>query len=284
MGLSADGNTALIGNPGDNSVSAFKRSGSTWTKQSSALRPNNATASAGFGGAVGLAADGTTAVIGSPGDVTTTGSFWTFKLSAGAWKQQGAEVVPGAPHVVSGDFGTAVAISADASEAVISGSQAGGAWVYRRSGTAWAQQGSALAAPSGPDVTFGAAVALSSAGTLALIGEPSNSRGGVWTFVPGTAAVGPAKPVTPAKPAPTLSGFKPASGKPGSRVTITGKNLATAYEVQFAGNAFAPDPIRVTATKVIAIVPATARSGRITVRTHMGSVRSVAMFTVLRKR
>ena len=77
VALSADGNTALIGGPGDNnSVGAawvFTRSGRTWTQQGEKLTPSGASGITGFGLSVALSADGGTALIG--GEIA---AVWTF--------------------------------------------------------------------------------------------------------------------------------------------------------------------------------------------------------------
>ena len=53
MALSADGNTALIGGPGDNgwvgAAWVFTRSGSTWTQQGSKLTGSGETGAGEFG-------------------------------------------------------------------------------------------------------------------------------------------------------------------------------------------------------------------------------------------
>jgi hypothetical protein len=85
--------------------------------------------------------------------------------------------------------GGAVAISADGNTAIIGagrdGSDSGAAWVFTRSGDAWSQQGSKLLptdAAAGP--IFGASVAVSADGNMALIGGHGDNHyaGAAWVF------------------------------------------------------------------------------------------------------
>jgi hypothetical protein len=79
-------------------------------------------------------------------------------------------------------------------------------------------------------------------------------------------------------PVPVVSGFSPASGVPGTLVSIPGSGLLGASGVTFGGVA---TPIVLnTATKVTARVPAGAASGKIAVTTPGGTATSVASFTV----
>src|SRR4029077_13721541 len=70
VAVSADGNTALVGGPGDGLGPAwvFTRSGSTWTQQGPKLTPGEVTGElrVRFGTSVALSADGNTALIGGP--------------------------------------------------------------------------------------------------------------------------------------------------------------------------------------------------------------------------
>ena len=78
---------------------------------------------------------------------------------------------------------------------------------------------------------------------------------------------------------PTITGFTPSSGPPGTIVTITGTNLApAANEVSFNGEA-ATDIISDTPTKIRVKVPAGATTGYITVTAPSGSVTSASKFT-----
>jgi large repetitive protein len=83
---------------------------------------------------------------------------------------------------------------------------------------------------------------------------------------PGATATGgvSVKPVL----APRISGFSPTAGAVGSRVTIAGANLGGALWLKFGG---VRGHISLsTATKIIALVPKNAHSGKITVHTSRG--------------
>ena len=79
---------------------------------------------------------------------------------------------------------------------------------------------------------------------------------------------------------PWIYGKTPASGTPGTRVTITGRNLAHATRVAFHG---APATIvSDTATSVVVIVPTGATTGRIAVTTRAGTATKNGWFVVRR--
>jgi hypothetical protein len=93
VALSSDGNTALIGAPGDaDGVGAawvFTRSNGLWTQQGNKLIGAGPTGLASQGFAVALSADGNTAIVGGPGDNfiggTSIGAAWVFSRRNGAW-------------------------------------------------------------------------------------------------------------------------------------------------------------------------------------------------------
>ncbi len=195
VALSGDGNTALIGGPEDaegvGAAWVFTRSGTTWTQQGPELRASGESGSGGFGGAVALSTDGTTALIGSPDE--GLGSAWVFTRSGSTWTQQGSKLT-GAEQVESyGQFGASVSLSGDGDTALIGGSGdhnlTGAAWVFKRTGSTWTQQGPKLVA-SGESgkAQFGLSVSLSEDGLTALIGGPGNVEGDVdgigaaWVF------------------------------------------------------------------------------------------------------
>jgi hypothetical protein len=194
--LSSDGNTALIGGSSDNGVAgaawAFTRSGSTWTQQGKKLTGGEESGAGAFGEGVALSSDGNTALIGGPLDGSGIGAAWAFTRSEGSWTQQGAKLT-GGEEGGQGQFGSAVALSADGSTALIGGPRdnAGAAWVFSRSGSTWSQEGRKLTGRKneqpGGALQFGSSVATSAAGTTLLIGDdeeenPVVRSGAAWVF------------------------------------------------------------------------------------------------------
>ena len=137
VALSAAGNTALIGGPGDSegigAAWVFVRSGSTWTQQGTKLTGSGESGPGAFGEAVALSADGNTALIGGPDDHEGVGAAWLFTRSGATWSQHGEKLVGGG-EVRSGRFGFSVALSPEANTALIGGRGDNGAvgalWVF----------------------------------------------------------------------------------------------------------------------------------------------------------
>jgi hypothetical protein len=79
-------------------------------------------------------------------------------------------------------------------------------------------------------------------------------------------------------PAPTISGFSPISGPPGTSVAISGSGFTGATSVKLNGTAasFTAN----SGTQITATVPATATTGKISVTTSGGTATSSGNFTV----
>jgi hypothetical protein len=135
--LSSDGNTALIGGPGDNGLVGaawvFTRTGAVWTQQGEKLTGGGELGVGFFGRRVALSSDGNTALIGGALDNLEVGAAWVFIRSGSAWTQQG-EKLTGGGESGTGLFGDSVALSAKADTALIGGPVDGGlvgaAWVF----------------------------------------------------------------------------------------------------------------------------------------------------------
>ncbi len=80
-------------------------------------------------------------------------------------------------------------------------------------------------------------------------------------------------------PPPTITSFTPVSGLVGTKVTITGTNLASATSVTFNGVA-ATTVTLTSATSISATVPAGATSGTLRVTTAAGTATSATVYTV----
>jgi FG-GAP repeat len=98
VALSADGNTALVGGPGDNSKAGaawvFTRANDgTWSQQGNKLTGTGASAApatTGQGWSVSLSADGNTALVGGEANGGGAAVAWIFSRgTSGAWTQQG---------------------------------------------------------------------------------------------------------------------------------------------------------------------------------------------------
>ncbi len=191
VALSANGDTALIGAPGDNedqgAAWVFSRSGSTWSQQGEKLVGSGIVGVPFFAKSVALSADGNTALIGAPVD-RDVGAAWVFTRSGSTWSQQGEKLTANG-EVGKGWFAWSVALSADGDTALIGGFDddvaVGAAWVFTRSGSTWSQQGGKLTgAGEHGKGWFGQSVALSSDGNTALIGANGDSgyEGAAWVF------------------------------------------------------------------------------------------------------
>jgi hypothetical protein len=283
--LSSDGNTALIGGNADNKFAGaawvFTRSAGVWTQQGPKLTGSEAIGpEVGFGSHAALSSDGNTAVIGGPDDNRPlggngAGAVWVFTRAVGVWTQQGPKLTPS--EAIQGSlgrrFGEYLAVSSDGNTTLIGGATEnngrGGAWLFKRSGSTWTQQGSKII-PSdevGSNGLFGGGIALSSDATTALIGGSSDGYepgikpelGAAWVFVPEVS--GPS--VTRVEP-----NVGPASG--GTSVTITGSNLSGATAVKF-GSTNATSFTVNSETSITAVSPAGTGTVDVTVTTAAGT-------------
>ena len=82
VAVSADGNTAVVGGPDDNSGAGaawvYARSSQGWTQQGNKLVGTGAAGVANQGSSVALSADGNTAVVGGPYDNSYAGAAWVY--------------------------------------------------------------------------------------------------------------------------------------------------------------------------------------------------------------
>jgi hypothetical protein len=258
VAISGDGNTVIVGCPGDNiGVGAswiWTRSGGIWTQQGQKLIGTGAVANSNQGAAVALSADGNTAIIGGPGDDpsatspgdTSVGAVWVWTRSGGVWTQQGAKLVgTGAAGAGTAGQGASVALSGDGNTAIVGGpaddpntggflNWAGAAWVYTRSGGVWTQQGPKLVgAGAVGGAVQGISVALSYNGGTGLVGgwaddpvQAFQTAGAAWVYVQ----------------RPQVTKVTPNSGsnQGGTHVTIEGAHFIAGSsggtKITFAGN------------------------------------------------
>jgi len=182
VALSADGNTAIVGGPGDNPWSrsvpfglgaagaawVFTRSGGVWTQQNKLVGTG---AVARLGTSIALTTDGNVAIVG--GFAEDGGVALVFTRAGGQWTQDKRLVGTGAV----GKSAPSLALSADGSVVILGASNdnggVGAAWIFTRSGGCWSQDKHL--------VESGAAKGAASAsvdGGVVMVGR-SNDNGGV---------------------------------------------------------------------------------------------------------
>jgi len=200
VGVSGDGNTAIVGGPGDNSDAGaawtFTRGGGSWGEHD-VLLGSNPVGYAQQGASVALSADGSTAIVGGDIDNSGAGAAWVFfhQFIAGQgyfWIQQGKLV--GSSAVENALQGYSVALSGDGNTAIVGGpldnGYLGAAWVFTRSGGTWTQQAKLVAEDADALAEQGWSVALSADGNTALVGGYGGAGGGAaWVFTRNSSAV-----------------------------------------------------------------------------------------------
>ncbi|MBI4995616.1 MAG: FG-GAP repeat protein [Rhodocyclales bacterium] len=198
---SADNSAAQAG-----AAYVFKRTGTAWAQQAY-LKAANAGANDEFGFSVAIHGD--TVVVGAKGEASNqttitngttasaddsaaaAGAAYVFKRSGTTWAQ---EAYLKAPNAGAGDhFGESVAINGETIVVGASGEassqttptngttasgnnsalEAGAAYVFKRTGTTWAQEAYLKAPNAEAGDFFGASVALS--GDIAVVGAPHES-------------------------------------------------------------------------------------------------------------
>jgi hypothetical protein len=196
VSISADGNSVIIGGPGDDSFSGaiwvFTRSWGGWLQQGNKLVSWVLGGRGAFlGGSVALSGDGSTAIIGAPVYGNQAGAVWVFARSGLVWSAQAGQLV-GAGAVGAAFQGVSVAISGDGNTALVGGdaddSDNGAAWVFTRSGGVWSQQGDKLIGTGAAGAAFlGGSVAISADGNTAILGGSgdNSNTGAAWIFVAG---------------------------------------------------------------------------------------------------
>jgi len=192
VALSGDGSTAVIGGSADSShrgsAWVFARSGSEWGETVKLVGTGTGEASY-FGRSVAISRDGSTVMVGGPGQNHSAGAVWAYALSEGTWVPRGLPL-SGAGESGEGRFGFSVALSDDGSTALVGGRAdeggAGAAWVFARQiGSGYVAQGGKLTGgqEEGPG-QLGYSAALSANGSTALVGGPRDgeSVGAAWVY------------------------------------------------------------------------------------------------------
>jgi hypothetical protein len=183
VALSASGDTALVGAVGNTdlccstAVFVYTRADGVWTGPT-ALAGN---AGEMLGSAVAVSADGSTAITQVSTDSGTV-AVGVFVSSGTTWTRQATLAPPcGFPY--------ALAISGDGNTALLGvpgdNGGIGAAWIFTRAWDVWSTQPAKLAGSGAiGNSGQGSSVAISGAGTMALVGGPGDNAdsGAAWLF------------------------------------------------------------------------------------------------------
>lgn len=213
VALSADGHTALVGDPHESVTVAAARGPKTlehagvvyvytrsegpkgevtWAPATKLQSPEPSTQGA-FGSSVALSEDGEAALVGAPGEEKGAGLAWVFTGAGAAWKAR--QVLEGTHEETEARFGKSVALSGDGDVAVVGApsedEQKGAVWVFEGSPAAGFQRGmSPTSSELQTGSQFGHSVAVSGEGDVLMVGAPrfdgsatDEETGAAWVFV-----------------------------------------------------------------------------------------------------
>jgi len=301
VSLDNNGMIALVGAQGEQSAAGggyiFTRSGSTWTNAAPLASSNNI-AGSGLGASASISSDGTTAVLGAPGQKKGVGSALAFTGSGAKWQRE--PKLSASDGAVGDALGTSVAVSSNGTTVLAgadgSNSGTGAGYVFTTSlsppkpkvehvSPSHGKVGSAVTI-NGSNFTGATAVAFGGVNqpTFTIVND-----GQITTTVPANAVTGPVSVTGPGgtgsspnpyKVKPVITSFTPPSGAVGTKVTINGTGFAGTTAVTFTNGVTATFTI-VNSTQLTATVPTGAVTGKITVTTSGGGkAKSATGFTV----
>lgn len=217
--VALDGDTALIGAHGDDDLGLdsggaylFVRNGTTWSQRTKLIAPAG-DAEFRFGTSVSI--DDDTALVGA--DRSGGGRAYVFTKSGSAWMPQ-ARLVSDDREVLD-RFGTSVSIEADTAVIGASGdddqaSNAGAAYVFCRTGTAWTQHAKLVAEDGSGGDEFGESVSISDGRIL--VGAPRSFReAGIAHFFARSGSGWTRRAVLPGGFTVSLDGMTAIVGAPG---------------------------------------------------------------------
>jgi hypothetical protein len=182
----------VAGDSGGNRFFEFVPIGGGEYATANNVSPDDAVGAAQFGASIAISPDGNTAIVGGPADNANAGAAWIYTRGDSGWTKSAK--LTGAGAVGAAKFGTSVGIASDGATVVVGGpsdnSDAGAMWVFRRSGGVWSPHGGKLTPTGAVGASrFGASVAISGDGQVAMAGGPADNAaiGAVWFFLRGAA-------------------------------------------------------------------------------------------------
>ena len=193
--ISGDQSTLIYGNSGVECVLIFTKEDGKWVFQQQLVASDGGRLDY-FGACVATSTDAKTIAVSAPVSdhegKTSSGSVYFFTKTDSGWIQQAKVVASDATN--SAFFGASISLSSDGNIALIGSSatdhsgktEAGAAYIFTHSGSAWVQHQKLVAGDGKPYDHFGVSVSLSTDGTLATVYNGHMDRqsyaykNGVW--------------------------------------------------------------------------------------------------------
>ena len=245
VAMSADGSIIAVGKPyaaqggsERGEIVVRTRSGSTWSNASGSptLAASDKSNSAKLGRSIDISGDGNYIIAGAPNETSNTGAAYVFyQGSTHTWAQQAKITATGG--TTSEQFGVDVDIDADGTRAIIgawkednssNSEDYGAAYIFKRTGTSWAQEARIVSSDIALDDEFGNTVAINSTdGSVAVVGAHLEDTGGdmagaAYIFKrTGTSWAQDAKIVADDAAAYDIYGWRVAISADGSHVFVT---------------------------------------------------------------
>ena len=196
VAMSADGSIIAVGKPyaaqggsERGEIVVRTRSGSTWSNASGSptLAASDKSNYAKLGRSIDISGDGNYIIAGAPNETSNTGAAYVFyQGSTHTWAQQAKITATGG--TTSEQFGVDVDIDADGTRAIIgawkednssNSEDYGAAYIFKRTGTSWAQEARIVSSDIALDDEFGNTVAINSTdGSVAVVGAHLEDTGG----------------------------------------------------------------------------------------------------------
>ena len=190
--VSRDGSTIFVGGPNDGgrgAVWVYKLDGNVWKQDGYKIVPFSSSSAAKFGYSIDCSRDGSSVIIGGPGDDNNMGAAWIFDRLNGQWTPAGSKHLGmGVSGIVN--QGSSVAMSGDGKTIIICGegdnNYNGTCWVFRKQNGVWVQKTQVYpSVPVGAGSHFGSSVCVNEDGTRFFVGAKNDNsdQGAVYTFV-----------------------------------------------------------------------------------------------------
>ena len=245
VAMSADGSIIAVGKPyaaqggsERGEIVVRTRSGSTWSNASGSptLAASDKSNYAKLGRSIDISGDGNYIIAGAPNETSNTGAAYVFyQGSTHTWAQQAKITATGG--TTSEQFGVDVDIDADGTRAIIgawkednssNSEDYGAAYIFKRTGTSWAQEARIVSSDIALDDEFGNTVAINSTdGSVAVVGAHLEDTGGDMAGAAyifnrtGTSWAQDAKIVADDAAAYDIYGWRVAISADGSHVFVT---------------------------------------------------------------